>query len=151
MSRDAVENILELFDKQGYVSFLLNEFNRTHDKQKWSHDNIISTLQEAFSNGFHGIHFISARFEGCIGEILNDIVGSNHYLAYRICDKHDMIVLQPNYKKLGVSPMSKLSHSYMSDKSIHALQENEKFAVFCYDKEVHTPSTDCITHIYKDA
>lgn len=132
MSKAEVDQVITSFDNHQYVSNLFHDFNKTHYRKQWSHEKIVSTLQGAFSNGFHGIHFIPWRFEGCIAEILNDIVDPDHYLAYRICKKHGMIILQPNYKKLGIPPQSAVKYSYRSNKSIHALQEDEMFADFCY-------------------
>jgi hypothetical protein len=101
----------------------------------WSHEKIVQGLKEAFSNGFHGMHFIPSAYEGCIGEILSDYLGSDHYVAYRICETHRMIILQPNYQKLRISPQSRLESSYASNKHLHALQYNNSWASFCFDPE----------------
>lgn len=135
MSRSDMEEIIGLFDESRYPSVLLQEFRRTHFGQIWSGEKIIEELKEAFSNGFHGMHFIPLMFEGCIGKILEEYLGDDHYVAYRTCEKHGMLVLQPNYKKLGVSPISRLRASFETDESIHALQQKESWASFCYSSQ----------------
>jgi hypothetical protein len=90
-------------------------------------------LERAFSYGFHGIHFIPIEYESIIELILEQYLGKDHYISYRECKRHNMLVLQPNYHKLGLSPMTVLKSSYKTSKKIHALQNQEEYASFCYE------------------
>lgn len=133
MSKEEINQIINSFNHQEYCIYTLNLYNQTHYKNKWSYEKIISTLQKAFSYGFHGIHFIPLKYEGAIVSILEQYLGSDHYISYRICTTHDMIILQPNYHKLGISPQKVLKSSFSTDKTIHALQEKQQFASFCFE------------------
>lgn len=134
MSKEEIKDIIQSFHNQGYSDYELNLYNKSDYKNKWSGEKIISTLRKAFSYGFHGFHFIPLQYEPIIQSILENYLGSNHFIAYRQCTKHDFIVLQPNYRKLGISPITALKESYQTNKNLHALQEDEKYASFCYEE-----------------
>lgn len=48
--------------------------------------------------------------------------------------KHGMIILQPNYHKLNIAAQSVLKPSFRINKKIHACQEHDKIADFCYEE-----------------
>lgn len=76
MSKDETKQIIDSFNNEKYDLHVKNIFDQSDYRNKWSKDKIISTLQKAFENGFHGIHFISSEYEGAIGHIFRRISGS---------------------------------------------------------------------------
>ena len=91
-------------------------------------------LKQAYSLGFHGIHFIPSEYEPCISLILQHYFETeNHYIFCRICETHKMICIYPNYKKLHISPNKSVKASYSTDVVLFD-HRKDTFADFCYDE-----------------
>lgn len=133
MSKEEILTIVQKYSDGNYVDYMLNTFHSSEWKESWSKDKILKKLDDAFCNGFVGIHFIPYEYEGCIDKILHEYFGIDHYICYRICEKHGFIILEPNFRKLNVSPSTYISKSYKRDKTIHALQEDGDYVSFCYE------------------
>lgn len=133
MSREEIETVLEHFDKSGYSRHVMTKYRLSSWKSKWDKSMILQRLEKAFSNGFVGIHFIPAEYEGCIGQILLDYVGEDHFIAYRICKQHQFIVLEPNFHKLKQPPSKYITSSYTIDPAIHASQHADHYVDLCFE------------------
>jgi hypothetical protein len=133
MSKEDILAIVEKFDNGQYVEYMLNRFHSSEWKESWSKNKILKKLEDAFSHGFVGIHFIPCEYEGCIEKILHQYFGIDHYISYRICEKHSFIILEPHFRKLQVSPSKYISKSYKRNPTLHALQEDGEYVSFCYE------------------
>lgn len=134
MSEVEIKQIIDAFNNQKYNLHVMDIFDQSEYRNKWSKDKIICTLQKAFENGYHGMHFIPYEYESIIGVLLEEYLGPDHYIAYRTCKTHAMLILQPNYHKLGISPSRVLKSSFQINTKIHACQENGDYATFCYEE-----------------
>lgn len=134
MSKTETTEIIHAFNNQKYDVHVKTMFDRSEYANKWSRDKIMYTLQKAFENGNHGMHFISCEFESIIGCLLEEYLGPDHYIAYRTCKTHAMLILQPNYRKLGISPQRVLKPSFKINDKIHSCQEKDDYADFCYEE-----------------
>ena len=132
MSEKEIKEIIHAFDNRHYCQYILQQFHASEYARKWSHENILRSLNNAFSLGFGGMHFIPNKYEACIQNILEEYFGSDHYIAYRRCDEHGMLILEPNFHKLKISPLVALTQSYTTNENIHALQHKETFISFCF-------------------
>jgi len=133
MSREEIETVLEHFDKSGYPRHIMAKYCLSSWKSMWNKSIILQRLQKAFRNGFVGIHFIPAEYEGCIAQILSDYLGDDHFIAYRICKQHKFIVLEPNFLKLKLAPSKYITSSYTIDPLIHASQRADQYVDFCFE------------------
>lgn len=133
MSKEEVMYILRTFDSSNHAAFMLQKFKASAYHELWSRQRIMEKLEEAFSNGFVAIHFVPTEYEGCITEILEDYLGDDHFLAYRMCASHGMLCLEPNFRKLGVSPSDYIKASFMSSRDIHSLRHSKECVSFCYE------------------
>ena len=133
MSREEVRRIICGFNNEHYAEHVHNHFTRSEYSRSWSKERILRGLGEAFRSGYGGMHFIPSEYEACLSEILDDYLGRDHCIAYRICRQHGMICLEPNFRKLGVSPLDYISESFRTDKEIHALREESRCISFCFN------------------
>ena len=133
MSKEDILAIVGKFNDEQYGEFLFNKFNASEWAESWSRSKILKKLDDAFCHGFVGIHFIPSEYEGCIEKILHTYFGTDHYICYRICEKHGFIIIEPNFRKLKVPPSKYISKSYKREKTLHALQEDGDYVSFCYE------------------
>lgn len=116
-----------------YKLYYFHKYLRSNESQQWNKEIIFHFLKKAFSKGFHGIHFVSVIYEPCMDLILEKYFGADHYLGYRVCQKHDKIVLTPNYEKLKIDPNSYLIPSFVSDVNLKYPFVHETYADFCFE------------------
>ena len=134
MSKTEIKEIIDAFNNHKYYLHVRDIYDRSEYPNKWSRDKIMCTLQKAFENGYHGMHFIPYEFESIIDRLLDEYLGPDHYMAYRTCKIHGMLILQPNYHKLAIAPQRVLKESYKINHKIHACQEINEYADFCYEE-----------------
>jgi len=133
MSKEEVRGIICCFNNDHYWEHVHNNFKKSVHSRSWSKERILMGLEKAFRSGYGGMHFIPSDYEACLAEILEDYLGVDHFIAYRVCKQHGMICLEPNFRKLGVSPLDYTSESFKTDKEIHALSEESRYISFCFD------------------
>lgn len=120
------------FNNEHFSDHVINKFKMSEFSRSWSKERILRGLERAFRSGYGGIHFIPCEYEACLAEILDDYLGRDHYIAYRIC-KHGMICLEPSFHKLRMNPSDYISESFRTSREIHALREDERYVSFCFD------------------
>ena len=126
--KDQVIECLKSFDNTNYESVKYKEFE-TKLKERYQDkvvdvNFILDAFKEAFSNGFHGFHFMD-EYEHMVNKFLEKLFGDELYIKTRLCN-HGKICLQINFEKLKLRPEKCLTYSYKN-------HENHTFADFCYN------------------
>ncbi len=120
------------YNEHVFQSFLLSKHSR-----EWNARIITGMLEKALIKGFHGIHFIPLNYIAVVDRILEHYLGEDHAVAYRRCERHNYVILQPDYKKLGIIPNKMLVESYSLTSPKYIIMANDDikrtYADFCFE------------------